>query len=60
MRKAIRLQNRIAFFHGVFCFKFQFVGKFFFVLFFPWRKKSTKRTPLKGVTHGASLKKPTT
>jgi hypothetical protein len=31
-----------------------------YVLFCPCRQKSTKRTPLKGVTHGASLEKPTT
>ena len=45
--------------------KFGFVGELSFetqtdfdVLFFPCRKKSTKRTPLKEGTHGSFLKKP--
>ena len=50
---------------GCRAFKFGFVGELSFetqtdfdVLFFPCRKKSTKRTPLKEGTHGSFLKKP--
>ena len=42
-------------------FKLQFNGELVsYVPFSPWREKGTERAPLKGVTHGASLKKPTT
>ncbi|MBR5123551.1 MAG: hypothetical protein IKU90_00340, partial [Clostridia bacterium] len=39
-------------------FKLQFIGMYEYVLFCPWRQKSTKRAPRKESTHGTFLTDP--